>query len=176
MKTYKQNETPEFEMIRAAAPEDEGARQYYFIEQARILWKQQFDGLVDSGEAAARYEGSLLSELQAEGKYGTFHIATFGCQMNARDSEKLCGILEQIGLKGVESENADLVLYNTCTVRDNANQKVYGRLGYLQTLKKKRPGMMISLCGCMMQEPSVIEKIQKSYSLCGSDLWNPQYL
>ncbi len=66
MKTYKQNETPEFEMIRAAAPEDEGARQYYFIEQARILWKQQFDGLVDSGEAAARYEGSLLSELQAE--------------------------------------------------------------------------------------------------------------
>ena len=69
MKTYKQNETPEFEMIRAAAPEDEGARQYYFIEQARILWKQQFDGLVDSGEAAARYEGSLLSELQAEGKF-----------------------------------------------------------------------------------------------------------
>ena len=56
------------------------------------------------------------------------------------------------------------MLYNTCTVRDNANQKVYGRLGYLQTLKKKRPGMMISLCGCMMQEPSVIEKIQKSYS------------
>ena len=81
MKIYKQNETPEFEMIRAAAPEDEGARQYYFIEQARILWTQQVDGLVDSGEAAARYEGSLLSELQAEGKYGTFHIATFGCQM-----------------------------------------------------------------------------------------------
>ena len=54
--------------------------------------------------------------------------------MNARDSEKLCGILEQVGLKEVESENADIVLYNTCTVRDNANQKVYGRLGYLQTL------------------------------------------
>ena len=164
MKTYKQNETPEFEMIRAAAPEEEGARQYYFIEEAKILWKQQFESMVDSGEAAERYEGSLLSELQAEGRYGTFHISTFGCQMNARDSEKLCGILEQIGLKEVESENADLVLYNTCTVRDNANQKVYGRLGYLQTLKKKRPGMMISLCGCMMQEPSVIEKIQKSYS------------
>ena len=147
MKTYKQNETPEFEMIRAAAPEEEGARQYYFIEEAKILWKQQFESMVDSGEATERYEGSLLSELQAEGKYGTFHISTFGCQMNARDSEKLCGILEQIGLKEVESENADLVLYNTCTVRDNANQKVYGRLGYLQTLKKKRPGMMISLCG-----------------------------
>ena len=164
MKIYKQNETPEFEMIRAAAPEEEGARQYYFIEQAKKLWKQQFERLEDSGEAKERYGEAMLSELQAENKYGTFHIATFGCQMNARDSEKLCGILEQVGLKEVESENADIVLYNTCTVRDNANQKVYGRLGYLQTLKKKRPGMMISLCGCMMQEPSVIEKIQKSYS------------
>ncbi len=144
MKIYKQNETPEFEMIRAAAPEDDGARQYYFIEQAKILWKQQFESLADSGEAAGRYESELLLRLQAEGKYGTFHIATFGCQMNARDSEKLCGILEEIGLLEVESENADLVLYNTCTVRDNANQKVYGRLGYLQTLKKKRPGMMIA--------------------------------
>ena len=70
MKTYKQNETPEFEMIRAAAPEEEGARQYYFIEEAKILWKQQFESMVDSGEATERYEGSLLSELQAEGKYG----------------------------------------------------------------------------------------------------------
>ena len=164
MKTYTQNETPDFEMIRAAAPEEEGARQYYFIEQAKKLWKQQFERLEDSGEAKERYGEAMLSELQAENKYGTFHIATFGCQMNARDSEKLCGILEQVGLKEVESENADIVLYNTCTVRDNANQKVYGRLGYLQTLKKKCPGMMISLCGCMMQEPSVIEKIQKSYS------------
>lgn len=164
MKTYTQNETPDFEMIRAAAPEEEGARQYYFIEQAKKLWKQQFERLEESGEAKERYGEAMLSELQAENKYGTFHIATFGCQMNARDSEKLCGILEQVGLKEVESENADIVLYNTCTVRDNANQKVYGRLGYLQTLKKKRPGMMISLCGCMMQEPSVIEKIQKSYS------------
>ena len=150
-------------MIRAAAPEEEGARQYYFIEEAKILWKQQFESMVDSGEAAERYEGSLLSELQAEGRYGTFHISTFGCQMNARDSEKLCGILEQIGLKEVESENADLVLYNTCTVRDNANQRVYGRLGFLNSLKKKKPHMKIALCGCMMQEPSVIEKIQKSY-------------
>ena len=64
----------------------------------------------------------------------------------------------------IEDEDADFVIYNTCTVRDNANQRVYGRLGHLNSLKKKRPGMMISLCGCMMQEPSVIEKIQKSYS------------
>ena len=87
-----------------------------------------------------------------------------GCQMNARDSEKLSGILVQVGYTLTESEeDADLVLYNTCTVRDNANQRVYGRLGYLNSLKKKNPHLRIILCGCMMQEASVIEKIRRSY-------------
>ena len=90
-------------------------------------------------------------------------IQTFGCQMNAKDSEKLLGILEQAGFKASEDEASDFVLYNTCTVRDNANQRVYGRLGYLNNLKKKNPNMIIALCGCMMQEPTVVEKIKKSY-------------
>ena len=61
MKIYKQNETPEFEMIRAAAPEDDGARQYYFIEQAKILWKQQFESLADSGERSEEHTSELQS-------------------------------------------------------------------------------------------------------------------
>lgn len=89
---------------------------------------------------------------------------TFGCQMNARDSEKLRGILEKIGYVATESENADLVLYNTCTVRENANVRVYGRLGSLKNYKRQNPGMIIGLCGCMMQEPQVVEKLKKSYS------------
>ena len=85
--------------------------------------------------------------------------------MNARDSEKLTGILEQIGYVEEEEENqADFVIYNTCTVRENANQKVYGHLGQLNRVKKKNPHMLIGLCGCMMQEPEVIEKIHKEYS------------
>ena len=83
--------------------------------------------------------------------------------MNARDSEKLAGVLECAGYEMTEEEEADLVIYNTCTVRDNANQRVYGRLGFLNSLKKKNPHMKIALCGCMMQEESVIEKINKSY-------------
>ena len=83
--------------------------------------------------------------------------------MNARDSEKLRGILEMVGYEPAESEEADFVLYNTCTVRENANLKVYGRLGYLNSVKKNRPEMIIALCGCMMQEPKVVEKLQKSY-------------
>ncbi len=83
--------------------------------------------------------------------------------MNARDSEKLSGVLRQVGFEASESEMSDFVLYNTCTVRDNANQRVYGRLGELNRYKKKNPKMKIALCGCMMQEPAVIEKLKKSY-------------
>lgn len=93
----------------------------------------------------------------------TFHIETFGCQMNAHDSEKLEGILLSAGFEHTDTEEADLVLYNTCTVRENANQRVYGRLGYLNSLKKKNPRMLIGLCGCMMQEAQVVERIQKTY-------------
>ena len=84
--------------------------------------------------------------------------------MNARDSEKLVGILEQIGyVEEPDEEKADFVIYNTCTVRENANLRVYGRLGQLGRIKKKNPHMMIALCGCMMQEPEVVEKLKKSY-------------
>ena len=122
---------------------NETDRQYYFMEKA-------------SG-----YVAKLGEEL---GRKPTCCVTTFGCQMNARDSEKLVGILEKVGYEIIEDENADFVIYNTCTVRDNANQRVYGRLGHLNSLKKKSPHKRIALCGCMMQEPSVIEKIKKSYS------------
>lgn len=126
----------------AVPPSDEPARQEYFMERAKEL------------------VASLSKEL---GRPLTCCINTFGCQMNARDSEKLLGILERIGYQEVSEEQADFVLYNTCTVRENANLRVYGRLGYLNTMKKKNPHMMIALCGCMMQEPEVVARIQKSY-------------
>ena len=91
-------------------------------------------------------------------------VVTFGCQMNARDSEKLRGILDTAGFVDTDDEDeADLVIYNTCTVRDNADQHVYGRLGHLNSVKRKKSGMIIGLCGCMMQEDHVVAKIKKSY-------------
>ena len=109
-----------------------------------------------------------LKQLIAEkthqmGRRPTCCVTTFGCQMNAKDSEKLTGILKEAGYEIIESEDADFVIFNTCTVRDNANQRVYGRLGQLGHQKKKNPDMKIALCGCMMQEAAVIEKIKKSY-------------
>lgn len=124
------------------APGEEPMRQYYYIKKCREYVKKEAD--------------KLGRPLQA-------CIITFGCQMNARDSEKLTGILEAVGYEIVEKEEADFVIYNTCTVRENANNKVYGRLGYLSTCKKKNPNMKIALCGCMMQEQTVIEKLRTSY-------------
>ena len=105
----------------------------------------------------------LKSYEKMTGHKPTACVTTFGCQMNARDSEKLLGILYKVGFEETEDENADFVLYNTCTVRDNANKRVYGRLGTLLGMKKRNPNKIITLCGCMMQEGSVIEKIRESY-------------
>ena len=108
-------------------------------------------------------KGIIEKKAQEKGGKMTCCVQTFGCQMNAKDSEKLSGILRAMGFEEIEEENADLVIYNTCTVRDNANQKVYGRLGVLNGFKRKNPRMKICLCGCMMQEEAVIEKIRQSY-------------
>ena len=103
---------------------------------------------------------------QKENKLGrklTACVVTFGCQMNFKDSEKLVGILTEMGYEETDDEHADLVLYNTCTVRENANFKIYGRLGYLSKIKENNPDMIVGLCGCMMQEKHVVEKLNKSY-------------
>lgn len=123
-------------------PDKEPERQYYYIEKAKEY---------------------IQKKSQEIGRPLTFCVTTFGCQMNARDSEKLRGILLEIGYIEASEDIADFVIYNTCTVRENANTRVYGRLGQLKPRKKKNPNMMIGLCGCMMQEPEVVEKLKKSY-------------
>ncbi len=121
---------------------NESEKQQYYMEQCRQL---------------------IQAKEQKLGRKLTACVVTFGCQMNFKDSEKLLGILKKIGYEETDDEHADLVLYNTCTVRENANLKIYGRLGYLHKIKEKNPEMIIGLCGCMMQEPHVVEKLNKSY-------------
>lgn len=128
--------------ISGDIPEDEKERQYYYMIKCKQLIQEKEKDL---------------------GRKLTACVNTFGCQMNARDSEKLLGILKLIGYEETTDEKADFVIYNTCTVRENANLKVYGHLGLLSNYKKKNPHMMIALCGCMMQEEQVVAKIQKSY-------------
>ena len=91
----------------------------------------------------------------------TYWIETNGCQMNAHDSEKLSFMLTDMGYEQTETENeADFILYNTCCVREIAEEKVYGRLGYLKHYKESNKDITIALCGCMMQQETVIAKIK----------------
>ena len=123
--------------------QEETQRQRSFIDLARALTEQK---------------------IQAVGRPLTYCLTTFGCQMNEKQSEAVAGIMDEIGYVRQDSEEADVVIYNTCTVRENANLKVYGRLGHLHSLKDQNPDMKIILFGCMMQEPHVVEKIKKTYS------------
>ena len=122
--------------------EEEQARQQAFLEEAKLLTAALGDRL---------------------GRIPTCHVTTFGCQMNARDSEKLSGIFREAGFCEIEEESADFVIFNTCTVRENADQRLLGHLGRISHFKKSNPSMKIALCGCMMQEASNVEKIRKSY-------------
>ena len=127
------------------------------ISKNELEAKRQLDIIKELRE---RFE----EEYKKTGVRKTYHIVTFGCQMNSRDSEKISGILKQIGYVPTDTEDADFVIYNTCTVRENADNRVYGRLGHLYTLKKQHPGMLIALCGCMMHEDTTVERIKKSYN------------
>ncbi len=128
--------------VAGEAPATEPERQYYFMKKCKE-W--------------------ATGEISRLGRPLTMSIQTLGCQMNAKDSEKMTAILEYIGYTEIDGPVADFVMYNTCTVRENANLKIYGRLGYLKNHKKSNPDMKIALCGCMMQEADEVQRIQKSY-------------
>ncbi len=93
-----------------------------------------------------------------------YHITTFGCQMNVHDSEVLAGLLEKYGYSPAASiEEADLILLNTCCVRENAENRLYGNIGNLKSLKERNPDCIIGVCGCMAQQAAVVEKIRETY-------------
>ena len=93
-----------------------------------------------------------------------YYIETWGCQMNEEDSEKLSGMLKRIGYTRTENkEEAGIILFNTCCVRENAENKVFGNLGALKKLKKKNPDLIIGICGCMMQQEGMADRILKEF-------------
>lgn len=138
-KLYKKEE---IQMNSVSIPTMEPDRQYYFMNQCKTL---------------------VLEKKAALNRPLTYNIQTFGCQMNSHDSEKLKGIMDEIGYEEVDDEAADFVIFNTCTIRENANQKLYGHLGHVKTLKNKNKEMIVCMCGCMMQEPRVIETLKQKY-------------
>ncbi|MBN3526275.1 tRNA (N6-isopentenyl adenosine(37)-C2)-methylthiotransferase MiaB [Paenibacillus apiarius] len=110
------------------------------------------------------YDNAVAEELQGLGNGKKYLIYTFGCQMNEHDSETMSGLLEQMGYeKTDERKQADIILLNTCAIRENAEDKVFGELGHLKTLKLEKPGLVLGVCGCMSQEENVVNRIMQKH-------------
>ena len=105
---------------------------------------------------------AIKAEPRLKGK--RYHIVTYGCQMNAHDSETIAGMLEQMGMtEAAAREDADFVLYNTCCVRENAERRALGNVGWLKELKKVKPELIVGVCGCMVQQDGMAQKLIKRY-------------
>jgi len=93
-----------------------------------------------------------------------YYIFTYGCQMNVHESEKIAGIFENMGYTPAEGvEDADIIAFNTCCIRENAEQHAYGNIGALKQIKKKKPSLIIAVGGCMTQQPNAAEKLHKTF-------------
>ena len=111
-------------------------------------------------EKVKREDYQLNDEYKDIGRNKTYYVKTYGCQMNEHDSENIKAMLEELGFNEVENyETADLVLLNTCSIRENAHNKAFGMLGRLKHLKEERKDLIIGICGCMAQEVGVVEEI-----------------
>lgn len=116
-------------------------------------------------EILVHYDFGIPEEMKEVGKGRHYLIRTYGCQMNEHDTETIAGILEQMGYRATEDElAADIVLFNTCAIRENAEDKVFGELGHMKRIKKNNPNLILGVCGCMSQEEKVVNKILTSYS------------
>jgi len=126
------------------------------LKEAQKRSRKQVDHLKDAFE--------IPSDMVNVGKGKTYYIHTYGCQANERDGETLAGIFEMMGYTAAkEIEEADVILLNTCAIRENAEEKVFGKVGYVKNLKKKNPNLIFGLCGCMAQEEVVIKRILEKH-------------
>lgn len=133
--------------ITKKVSEEEIAQQYKYIDSIK------------------QYNQDIIT---STGKPLRYSIETFGCAMNENDSERLCGMLSEMGYSECTARvESDLIIFNTCCVRENAEQKVYGHLGALKKLKEVNPNLIIAICGCMMQQPQIVEYIKKTYKHVG---------
>ncbi len=115
-------------------------------------------------EVQAGYIQKIYAYHQEQGKRPLAFVETYGCQQNVSDSEKIKGMLSEMGYGFCEkTEDADLVLYNTCAVRENAELRVFGNIGALKHQKRRKPDMKIVVCGCMMQQEHIADTIKKKY-------------
>lgn len=115
-------------------------------------------------DVQVHYDFSIPDEMKSFGEGKLYNITTYGCQMNEHDTETIKGLLEQMGYRSTEDrKQADIILLNTCAIRENAEDKVFGELGHLKGLKTEKPNLLLGVCGCMSQEEGVVKRIMQRH-------------
>ncbi|KYG34981.1 tRNA (N6-isopentenyl adenosine(37)-C2)-methylthiotransferase MiaB [Alkalihalobacillus trypoxylicola] len=158
-----------FDFSNAKIISEEGNKKVIKIEGREIAIHDQPDfkqGKRRGKEDAKviRPEQLIPTEMKSIGQGKKFLIRTYGCQMNVHDSENMSGLMLEMGFSETEDHmEADVILLNTCAIRENAENKVFGEIGHLKTLKKERPELILGICGCMSQEENVVNRIMKKH-------------
>lgn len=125
----------------------------------KIITKEQW---AETEKFIAKLKEVNIRLAQKNGRPRLAHTETYGCQQNVNDTERIRGMLDKAGFEFTDdAKEADLVIYNTCAVRENAEQRVFGRLGILKHIKETRPELIVAVCGCMVQQEHICEKIKK---------------
>lgn len=130
---------------------------------------KQINENIDDVELVRAHEYSQLLcdilKVRARGVVPMALVRTYGCQQNVADSEKIKGMLREMGCRFTEDENeADIIIFNTCAVREHAEDRVFGNVGALKNIKRRHPSLIIALCGCMMEQEHIAQRIYKSFS------------
>lgn len=119
-----------------------------------------------SREEQDRYIADVaqIMQVRARGEMPLALVRTYGCQQNVADGEKIKGMLEKMGFGFTDKEEeADFILFNTCAVREHAEDRIYGNVGALKNIKRRNPSLVIALCGCMMEQEHVADRIRQSF-------------
>ncbi|QVY63369.1 tRNA (N6-isopentenyl adenosine(37)-C2)-methylthiotransferase MiaB [Cytobacillus gottheilii] len=157
----------EGQQIAAANPADKKSEKDYSKYFETVYTPPSLKEAKKRGKEEVKYhkDFDIPEEFYHMGKGRKFYIRTFGCQMNEHDTEVMAGIFESLGYEATDTvEDANVILLNTCAIRENAENKVFGELGHLKHLKKNNPDLLLGVCGCMSQEESVVNKILKTYT------------
>lgn len=157
----------ESKQIEAANSSDKKSAKDYSKYFEQVITAPSLKDAKKRGKEEVKYHNdfSIPKEFRGMGEGRKFYIRTYGCQMNEHDTEVMAGIFLALGYEPTDNtEDANVILLNTCAIRENAENKVFGELGHLKHLKTEKPDLLIGVCGCMSQEESVVNKILKTYN------------
>jgi tRNA-2-methylthio-N6-dimethylallyladenosine synthase len=157
----------ESQQVKSANPSDKKSANDYSKYFETVYTPPSLKDAKQRGKEEVKYHNdfTIPEEYRGMGNGRKFYIRTYGCQMNEHDTEVMAGIFLALGYEATDGvEDANVILLNTCAIRENAENKVFGELGHLKHLKTEKPDLLIGVCGCMSQEESVVNKILKTYN------------